>query len=162
MDCQIETAPQALETPSTLERLWIRLLKRGARLASAVLRRVHPRQRSAPISVALPRLDLRPGERIRVRSREEIRATLDSDGRFQGLAYVPAMDRYCQRTFVVRKRIGFFFDERTRRLLKPKDVVILDGSFCEPALSSHVDYGGCDRSCFLFWKEAWLERLPPS
>ena len=54
-----------------------------------------------------------------------------------------------------------FFDERTRRMLRLRDVVILDEAICAPPLEGAHDYAGCDRTCFFFWKEAWLERIPP-
>lgn len=107
------------------------------------------------------RLGLQPGELVRVRSRAEIQRTLDQSGRCAGLAYTPVMDRHCGQTFKVRKRVGLFFDERTRNMLRVRDVVILDGAFCEPAGGLGVDYAGCTRTCFLFWKEAWLERVTP-
>jgi hypothetical protein len=43
-------------------------------------------------------------------------------------------------------------------MLKLRDVVILDGVYCESEGSSNEAWAGCDRTCFLFWKEAWLER----
>jgi hypothetical protein len=69
------------------------------------------------------------------------------------------MGRFCGGIYTVRKRIDRYFDERTRRMLKLRNVVILDGVYCEPPSSGPHDYAGCTRSCFLFWKEAWLERV---
>ena len=42
---------------------------------------------------------------------------------------------------------------------KVRDVVMLDGVYCESAPYDRQDWAGCDRTCFLFWKEAWLERV---
>jgi hypothetical protein len=88
-------------------------------------------------------------------------SVLPEAGERIGLAYMPAMDRYTGQTFTVRKRIERLVDERTRSMLKVRDVVILEGVFCEVPLTSDVDYGGCQRTCFLFWKEDWLERVAP-
>jgi hypothetical protein len=44
-------------------------------------------------------------------------------------------------------------------MLRVRDVVILDEVFCQPPREIESDYAGCDRSCFLFWKEDWLERV---
>ena len=69
------------------------------------------------------------------------------------------VDAYCGKSFTVRKRIRRFFDERTRRMVKLRDVVILEGVFCEVSPLGFEEYAGCDRTCFLFWKESWLERV---
>jgi len=114
---------------------------------------------AGPGAARLPALGLRPGERVRVRALEEIRRTLDGHGRYDRLAFMPAvMAPFCGRVFPVRKRVQLFFDERRQRLCRLRDVVILEGVYCEPALDIREDWGGCDRTCFLFWKEAWLER----
>lgn len=116
-------------------------------------------QHAARTPPARPPLDLRPGERVRVRSVADIRATLDQDGRLRGLAYMPEMQRFAGRELSVKKRVELFFDERTREMCKVKGIVLLDGAFCEGRSSDPTDYGGCDRCCFLFWKEDWLERV---
>jgi hypothetical protein len=104
---------------------------------------------------------LSAGETVRVRSIAEIRATLDANGTCRGLGYLPdVMDRYSGGTFTVRKRIDLFFDERRWKMLKLRNVVILDGVHCESPTYSAPAWAGCDRNCFLFWKEDWLERPP--
>jgi len=105
-------------------------------------------------------LSLRPGEVVRVKPLSEIEITLDEKGRYDGLAYMKtAMDKYCGGTYIVKKCVNLFFDERRQKLLKVRDVVILDGVYCETPKSSLQEWAGCDRTCFLFWKEAWLERV---
>lgn len=105
-------------------------------------------------------LNLQPGERVRVKSAHEIQATLDEDNRCERLRYTPTlMNKYCGGTYTVRKRVDRFFDDHTWRLLKLKNVVILDGVYCEPPRNINEGFAGCDRTCFLFWKEAWLERV---
>ncbi len=106
---------------------------------------------------------LQAGELVRVRSVEEIARTLDADGRCDGMSYLGiVMDRYAGHTFTVRKRIEHFFDERNWKMLRLRDAVILDGAYCEPPLEAGVAWAGCSRSCFLFWKEDWLERVDAS
>lgn len=105
-------------------------------------------------------LGLEPGELVRVKSQDEIRATLDSDGRYERLAYMDVvMDRYSGQTFRVRNRVDRFFDERNWRMLKLRNVVLLDGVHCQSLPDDAVEWAGCQRACFLFWKEAWLERV---
>ncbi len=177
--CQLYDLPGAGARFGRLESAARRLRKSAAHLAQVARRSVADpgfvrarvrrllRRDDAPAAIGGPaprraaavRLGLAPGERVRVKSAAEIRATLDDTGRCEGLGYMPdVMDAFCGRTFVVRKRVHQFFDERRWRLLKLRNVVILDGVFCEPPPNDQTDYAGCDRTCFLFWKEAWLER----
>jgi len=169
MECQLEELPKAGEKLDEAEltliksvRVARRLVDRVVRLPVVVLGRTPKPARPPPGTVAPPRrppLALQVGEKARVRSVDDIRGTLDEHGRCAGLSYVPVMDRFAGQSFTVRKRIDRFFDERTRTMLKVRDVVILDNVFCEAQLTSDVDYGGCTRTCFLFWKEDWLDRV---
>ncbi len=49
--------------------------------------------------------------------------------------------------------------KKAATLIQDKDVVILEGVHCEPPPDIGEDWAGCKRTCFLFWKEAWLERV---
>ena len=49
-------------------------------------------------------LNLRVGERVRVKSRQDILATLDQDGLLDRLPFMPEMLQYCGREFTVFKR----------------------------------------------------------
>ncbi|WP_243668663.1 hypothetical protein [Methanoculleus chikugoensis] len=40
-------------------------------------------------------LDLQPGEFVQVRSLEEIRSTLDENGKYKGLLFMPEMEDFC-------------------------------------------------------------------
>jgi hypothetical protein len=105
-------------------------------------------------------LGLVPGEVVEIKSTDEIRATLDKHERCDGLAYMPAvMDRFCGGAYPVRRRVDRFFDERRGKLLRLRNVVILEGVYCEPPEDPTIAFAGCHRSCFLFWKEAWLRRI---
>jgi hypothetical protein len=99
-------------------------------------------------------LDLRPGELVEVRSKEEILKTLDDHRRHRGLGFSTEMEEYCGRRLRVLKRVDRFILEsypgKVRRL---RQTVILEGALCK-GLGI-----GCDRSCFHFWREAWLKRV---
>jgi hypothetical protein len=101
---------------------------------------------------------LRAGDRVRVRSVEAILATLDGQGRFDGVPFMPEMFQFCGRQYRVRARAHKTCDtvNRTggRRL---SGTVHLDDLRCDGAA-----HGGCHAACLLFWKEAWLERLDGS
>jgi len=108
------------------------------------------------------RLNLQPGELVRVRPLQAILSTLDDGHRFEGMGFMKEMEPFCGGTYTVRKRVDRFFDERNQKLLKLRNAVILDNVFCEPLADSRSPYAGCARTCYLFWKEAWLERLEES
>ena len=102
-------------------------------------------------------LNLQPGELVEVRSEKEIFATLDGEGKFRGLRFTPEMRKYCGKRFRVYKRLEKIILEATGELRTIKTpTVILEGVFCDG--SAH---GGCDRSCFCFWREKWLKRVAP-
>jgi hypothetical protein len=88
---------------------------------------------------------------VEVRSREEILRTLDESGRLEGLPFMPQMLQYCGQRFQIYKRAH-----------KTCDAVGSLGGLKLPH-GIHLDlrcdghaYGGCQASCLLFWKEAWL------
>jgi hypothetical protein len=177
MRCQLRVLPVAGTT--RLERLLMGLCYTGCYLVgtsrrvwndpSLVLRKVRrvlgvSRPGAASKThdpTGLP-VGLQPGDQVRVKPLAEIRATLDSHGRYEGMFYTSAtMDRYCGGTYTVVTRVDRFFDERSRRMLKLKNTVLLDRVYCQPAPDLNDRIAGCKRTCFLFWKEAWLERVGP-
>jgi hypothetical protein len=100
-------------------------------------------------------LDLQPGELVEVRSEEEILATLDKNGRYTGLYFMPDMKKFCGKQYRVYRKVEKIMLETTcelRRLVSP--TVFLEGVYCDG-----TSHGGCDRSCFCFWREAWLKRV---
>jgi hypothetical protein len=99
-------------------------------------------------------LDLQPGDRVRVRSTEEIRATLDTRARNRGLSFDTEMVRYCGGTYTVLDRVKRLIDEPTGRMMEPpNDCIILDKVVCV------AEYHGlCPRAIYPYWREIWLER----
>jgi hypothetical protein len=172
--CQLEGAAAGARPPSSLETLIGRLRQRlllnrlrAAKLLSdpgLLLRKLRGRRAASAARDAQDAapgiLGLQPGERVQVRAEAEIALTLDARAKLEGLAFVSdTMSRFCGDTFTVRQRVDRFFDERTQRMLKPSDVVIQDAVYCEPADHMQSSFAGCQRACFLFWKEAWLRRV---
>jgi hypothetical protein len=102
-------------------------------------------------------LHLRAGELVEVRSAEEIFATLDERGALEGLPFMPEMLASCGRRFRVFRRAHKTCDtiHKTggRRM---DDTVHLEDSRCDGAA-----HGGCQATCLVFWKEAWLRRVEP-
>lgn len=103
----------------------------------------------------LPPQRLNAGDLVRVRSREEIQATLDHWRSLKGCGFLEEMASYCGTTQRVLKRVERFIDERDYRLKKASGIVLLDGVLC----SGTGTTGRCDRACFFFWREEWLEKL---
>jgi hypothetical protein len=103
-------------------------------------------------------LDLQPGDFVKVKSYEEILATLNTNNTNRGMAFDGEMMPYCGRTFRVRGRVEKFIDERTGYLKRMKTpAVILEGAFCRARYSNHRMF--CPRSIYSWWREIWLERV---
>jgi len=98
---------------------------------------------------------LEAGDLVRVRSREEILSTLDHWRSLKGCAFLDEMAVYCGTTQRVLKRVERFIDERDYRAKKAGGIVLLEGAIC----SGTGETGRCDRSCFFFWRQEWLDQL---
>jgi hypothetical protein len=100
-------------------------------------------------------LNLRPGELVRIKSREEIMATLDANLLNRGMGFDTEMSRFCGRTARVKARASRVVDEKTGRLLTMKNpCIILEDIVCEGAFSMN-----CPREYVCWWREIWLERV---
>jgi len=100
-------------------------------------------------------LHLAAGDRVRVRPRAEIAATLNHWRQLRGCTFMPEMAQYCETTQHVLKPLERFVDERDLRVKTSRGIVLLDGVICQGT----ADFGRCDRSCVLFWREEWLEKI---
>jgi hypothetical protein len=98
---------------------------------------------------------LKAGDLIRIRSKEEIDSTLNRWRTLKGCAFMSVMEPYCDTIQRVFKPVTRFVDERDYRVKKSKGIYLLEGIMCQGTPS----YGSCDRSCFFFWREEWLERI---
>ena len=98
---------------------------------------------------------LKPGDVVRVRSKQEILSTLDGWRRYRGCRFMEEMWKYCGGEYRVLKRVNHILDEKNVKLRRCKDMVILDGLIC----GGSWPFKECDRSCYFFWKEAWLEKV---
>ena len=106
-------------------------------------------------SISHKPLNLKAGECVRVRTKEEIQATLNPWNELEGCAFISAMWQYCGTTQRIFKLVERFVDERDYRVKYVLGVVLLEGVNC----NGTSFYGKCDRTCFFFWREEWLERL---
>jgi hypothetical protein len=119
-----------------------------------------PRYRgSIPAGQPVPtvKLDLQPGELIRVKSYEKILATLDTDNKIRGLTFDAEMVPYCGHTFKVRSRVTTFVNEKTGLINQLRGpAVILEKVWCNSRYSDCRMQ--CPRAIYPWWREIWLER----
>ena len=97
-------------------------------------------------------MTLKAGDWVEICSKEEILATLDSNGRLDELPFMPQMFNACGKRFKVFKRAHKTCDTVNwtggRRLDNAVHLELrCDGSA----------HGGCQAGCLLYWKEAWLK-----
>jgi hypothetical protein len=96
------------------------------------------------------------GDRVVVRSPQEILLTLDSNGTLDGHPFMPEMLDCCGKSFSVHRRVAKTCVDveppidSNRRFAKD-DVVTLEGLRCDGSV-----HDGCKRGCRIYWKEAWL------
>ncbi len=163
--CQVEEQKSAKLNRSTIEYIWLQLkdiMRKGKQYYSKLrkLLKVNVRNETKDKTITLPKdikeLNLQVGEHVVVRSSEEIQRTLDIDGKLQGCAFTKEMWPYCGKEMVVFKRVDSFLNETNNKIQKISNTVLLENAFC----SGKRSFGEvCNRSCFLFWKEAWLKRI---
>lgn len=110
---------------------------------------------SSSLATGTPVPPLKAGDLVRVRSREEIKTTLDHWGAVKGCSFMPEMWPYCDTPQRVLKPMDRFFDERDYKLRRTRGIILLEKTICEGTAL----FGRCDRACFFFWREEWLEKV---
>ena len=109
----------------------------------------------APSEVTGRRRRFKEGDIVRVLTLEELRPLFDEHRRTEGLTFMAGMEKYCDKRMMVKKRVRTIFDERAWKMLKIKNTYILEGAICDSR--GLYDKEGCDRCCFYFWKDVWME-----
>jgi len=101
------------------------------------------------------RTDLQPGELVRIKSKQEIERTLNSDLLNRGLGFHVEMARFCGRTARVSRRVTQILDEKTGRMIYMKNpCIVLEGIVCEGVYTAN-----CPRAIPAYWREIWLDRV---
>lgn len=101
-------------------------------------------------------LNLHPRELVEIKSEAEILATLDENKKYHGLFWMPSMRIFCGKQYRVFKRVETIMLEGSGEIRKIRNTVLLENVICDGG-----DFYGCDRSCFYYWREAWLRRVEP-
>ncbi|MDH4185509.1 MAG: hypothetical protein OEV08_00810 [Nitrospira sp.] len=102
-------------------------------------------------------LNLQPGDLVRIKMPDEITKTLDENGKTKGLRFDVGMFRYCGGEYNVVTRAYRLIDQKTGKMIQMAEespCIMLDGVIC------HADYQKlCPRTEYLFWREAWLDKV---
>jgi len=151
-------------------RSWLRNTPRGYRLVKRVRETTHSWlvggevpdvHGTVPAGQPTPtgRIDLRPGERVRIKPKEEIFETIREDNKQnRGLSFDQEMVRYCGSVATVHSSVTNIIDEATGDMIRMKQpCIILDGVVCMGEYSACRLM--CPRQLPSFWRELWLERV---
>jgi len=118
---------------------------------------VHPGYLPAGGPTPSVNLGLKEGEFVRVKSSNEILATLDEFLVNRGMSFHPEMMPYCGKTFRVSQRLHRLIDEKTGQLKELKNsCLVLEGADCNGTCTRPLN---CPRACPPYWREIWLERV---
>ena len=164
--CQVDEQKMELPARNTAEMVWLEvkdLIRKTKESLGNIRQFMKEKDQKMSPSVRLPKevstLNLQVGERVMVKSAEEIQQTLDNEGKLQGCAFTKEMWPYCDQEVVIFKRVDTFLNETNNKIQKISNTVLIENAYC----GGERSFGEvCDRACFLFWKEAWLKRLPES
>ena len=105
-------------------------------------------------------LDLQPGEIVRVKSHDEILATLTTANKNRGMYWDAEVVPFCGKEFKVLKRVTKIIDEKTGKMQQMKNpCIILDEVACESRYSFCRMF--CPRAIYPYWREIWLNRVGP-
>jgi hypothetical protein len=146
----------------SLARPWNYHVKKSIKRTINILRKsysqIHHEEKTAPANLGNTGAvaHLNSGEWVRVRTFEEIQATLNPFKELKGCAFLEDMRQYCGSVQRVLKPLERFLDERDYQVKRAKGIVLLEGVYCRGT----PVFGRCDRSCLLFWREEWLEKVP--
>jgi hypothetical protein len=128
-----------------------KLLPRPLRLAGG---RPYPFYRGTGPGAAPEPLRLQPGELVEVKSKDEIMAALGPNSKHGGLIFDGEMLPYCGQRARVRMSVEKIINEKTGRMMRLRDCVILDEVTC---LGRYHRF--CPRAIYPYWREAWLRRV---
>jgi len=121
-------------------------------------------RRAGPIPAGTPTpsdtLNLQPGEWVRVKPYREILATLNTENRNRGLYFDAEAVPFCGGIYRVARRVSQILDEKTGKLVRMRtDSIVLEGVYCQARYSDCRMF--CPRAIETYWREIWLERVPP-
>lgn len=106
------------------------------------------------------KLGIQEGEMVRVKSYAEILETLDENWHNRGMYFDGDQVPFCNGTFRVHKRVRQIINEKSGKMMTFKnEALILEGVACQAKYAKCRKL--CPRSIYSYWREIWLERIPP-
>jgi hypothetical protein len=105
-------------------------------------------------STPVASLALQPGERVRVKSKPEILATLDRKGWNRGMEFSREMLAFCGREFTVARRVERIIRDYSAKMIHMANTVVLDGLVYKDLVRLATPRGE-----YMYWRECWLERV---
>lgn len=158
--CQIRCLGSMSEPVKPREKIWLRLKRLRRYIRKGQIYLINwvfevTGSRRVPSTLTPNSRSLEPGDLVRVRLREEIQTTLNRRNKLRGCGFMEEMSPYCGTTQRVLKQVKRFIDERDYKMKRGRGIVFLEGVICEGT----KDFGPCDRACFFFWREEWLEKI---
>jgi hypothetical protein len=104
-------------------------------------------------------LNLHEGELVRVRKKQDIMRTLNTQLRNRGLWFDVEMVPYCENgNYKVLRRVEKIINEKTGEMMKLRNpCIILDGVTCSGNYSYRRMFSR--RHEYPLWHEVWLERV---
>jgi hypothetical protein len=120
----------------------------------------YPFKYGTSVKTPTEKLDLKPGEYVRVKTQGEILLTVDARNRNRGLSFDEEMVGFCGGTYEVLARIERIINERTGKMMRlPNDCIILNGVTCQSNFKNKRLF--CPRNLYPYWREIWLQRVDP-
>jgi hypothetical protein len=103
-------------------------------------------------------IGLEPGQWVRVKSLDEIVATLDTSNKNRGMLFDAEMVRYCGGEYPVLRRVTQILDEKTGIMLEfGNPCIVLKDVYCKAEISKYRLF--CPRAIHSYWREIWLEPI---
>ena len=94
-------------------------------------------------------------QKVKVKSQEEIRLTLDKENKLDGLLFMGQMFNYCDQEHRIHKIVKNIY---MGKMIKPTaSLYILYNLRCNGMSESF--HQKCDRTCHLVWHESWLDEI---
>ena len=147
---------------------WLTTIGIGYRISAWTYNKVHAALNGFPapfgtgtIPIGQPTpvcdLGLQPGERVRVKSHEEIKQTINAGGKNRGMWYDHEMVKFSGHEYRVARRVDKIIDEVSGKMLHMKQpCIVLDKVWCTAEYTDGRLL--CRRAVTTYWRENWLER----
>jgi hypothetical protein len=101
-----------------------------------------------------PIIDVAPGELVEIRAKDEIMPTLGPDNRNRKMWFDAEMLPHCGARATVDRHVRRIIDEKTGKMVKLGDCVVLDNVVCQG-----IYHRFCPRELDVYWRSAWLRPL---